>query len=113
MPAHALTEPEYIGAVVRLRPRLGEIRLERLGARDHGRPGLHLHEPAVGERQVRRDPMMVGHEMGIEAGRRLLAADPEDAAPSRGLGGAEVAWQERSEERRVGKECRSRWSPYH
>ena len=22
-------------------------------------------------------------------------------------------WNERSEERRVGKECRSRWSPYH
>src|SRR5256885_8232333 len=22
-------------------------------------------------------------------------------------------WQQRSEERRVGKECRSRWSPYH
>src|SRR2546425_13353508 len=22
-------------------------------------------------------------------------------------------WQARSEERRVGKECRSRWSPYH
>ena len=22
-------------------------------------------------------------------------------------------WEERSEERRVGKECRSRWSPYH
>ena len=22
-------------------------------------------------------------------------------------------WKERSEERRVGKECRSRWSPYH
>ena len=22
-------------------------------------------------------------------------------------------WPERSEERRVGKECRSRWSPYH
>ena len=22
-------------------------------------------------------------------------------------------WLERSEERRVGKECRSRWSPYH
>ena len=26
---------------------------------------------------------------------------------------AEVADQKRSEERRVGKECRSRWSPYH
>ena len=22
-------------------------------------------------------------------------------------------WDDRSEERRVGKECRSRWSPYH
>src|SRR3712207_4301794 len=25
----------------------------------------------------------------------------------------ESPWQRRSEERRVGKECRSRWSPYH
>ena len=24
-----------------------------------------------------------------------------------------VRWGSRSEERRVGKECRSRWSPYH
>src|SRR2546426_3537007 len=24
-----------------------------------------------------------------------------------------VRWKQRSEERRVGKECRSRWSPYH
>ena len=24
-----------------------------------------------------------------------------------------VLWKGRSEERRVGKECRSRWSPYH
>ena len=24
-----------------------------------------------------------------------------------------LLWQTRSEERRVGKECRSRWSPYH
>src|SRR3712207_147522 len=26
---------------------------------------------------------------------------------------ANVVWTSRSEERRVGKECRSRWSPYH
>ena len=26
---------------------------------------------------------------------------------------AQVQQRERSEERRVGKECRSRWSPYH
>src|SRR2546430_14137822 len=29
------------------------------------------------------------------------------------LKGLDVADQARSEERRVGKECRSRWSPYH
>src|SRR5260370_23605668 len=29
------------------------------------------------------------------------------------LHGRRVRGQERSEERRVGKECRSRWSPYH
>ena len=28
-------------------------------------------------------------------------------------GGAGLGLVERSEERRVGKECRSRWSPYH
>ena len=27
--------------------------------------------------------------------------------------GAAIALKKRSEERRVGKECRSRWSPYH
>ena len=32
------------------------------------------------------------------------------ASPSKGLIAAEFP---RSEERRVGKECRSRWSPYH
>ena len=30
-----------------------------------------------------------------------------------GLSIPEVAGDDRSEERRVGKECRSRWSPYH
>jgi len=30
-----------------------------------------------------------------------------------GLGGLQVLLTARSEERRVGKECRSRWSPYH
>src|SRR3712207_9098203 len=31
----------------------------------------------------------------------------------RGVPQIEVAFDIRSEERRVGKECRSRWSPYH
>ena len=38
----------------------------------------------------------------------ILCADPERTAIE-----AYGVWAERSEERRVGKECRSRWSPYH
>src|SRR5256886_8703498 len=38
-----------------------------------------------------------------------LAGKPISARPVSGL---ERTWK-RSEERRVGKECRSRWSPYH
>src|SRR3989475_10286720 len=39
---------------------------------------------------------------------RVLKLDP-----ATGKSGAQYAYQLRSEERRVGKECRSRWSPYH
>ena len=35
-----------------------------------------------------------------------------DQAPANGAASAD-AGDKRSEERRVGKECRSRWSPYH
>src|SRR5260370_10845699 len=50
--------------------------------------------------------------------RRLEQEDqrpPEDRAADarRGLEHAFGTGAERSEERRVGKECRSRWSPYH
>src|ERR1044072_9438860 len=45
----------------------------------------------------------------------LLAPDPTNYAPGtrfqRVLQGEQIYF--RSEERRVGKECRSRWSPYH
>src|SRR3712207_7688103 len=37
---------------------------------------------------------------------------PADAAHDRAVAGGPAA-AGRSEERRVGKECRSRWSPYH
>src|SRR2546429_7883741 len=57
-----------------------------------------------------------------ESGRRFLDAAGQAAVVSIGHGVAEIghAMAEqaaqiafRSEERRVGKECRSRWSPYH
>src|SRR3712207_9474440 len=49
--------------------------------------------------QIRGDMILVNTAKGIEiaTGMRL----------------SEVMRDERSEERRVGKECRSRWSPYH
>ena len=40
----------------------------------------------------------------------MFAAVPEGHGSRRAIGQDAVA---RSEERRVGKECRSRWSPYH
>ena len=44
----------------------------------------------------------------IAAHVRAASGDKKAASPDRLL-----TTRERSEERRVGKECRSRWSPYH
>src|SRR5256885_15328552 len=63
--------------------------------------GNRLHEPLVielGQRAV-GDLALDGVVHGLLEGRIVLAQHAGD-----GL---------RSEERRVGKECRSRWSPYH
>jgi len=70
---------------------------------------------------VKPDPVETKTKSGI-----LLAKDEklEAAASVTGtvVAVGELAWKEfvdgvfksvRSEERRVGKECRSRWSPYH
>src|SRR3712207_9269062 len=48
--------------------------------------------------------------------RTLATADhnvPTDGTPSAARIRDELSRVQRSEERRVGKECRSRWSPYH
>ena len=37
----------------------------------------------------------------------------EELAHKLGVSRQSISKYERSEERRVGKECRSRWSPYH
>src|SRR5260221_14189508 len=43
----------------------------------------------------------------------ILAEAPGLKPPELVINLVEVVWENRSEERRVGKECRSRWSPYH
>src|SRR5258708_16267512 len=56
---------------------------------------------------VGRAPLVPG---GPE--RSIIGVRPEDRVLQI-LAGAGSGKTERSEERRVGKECRSRWSPYH
>src|SRR3712207_7187699 len=69
-------------------------------------PGAQLAEQALAVAQERAlaeeraDPLA---ERGPPAADRFLDVGPRDLAQRR----------HRSEERRVGKECRSRWSPYH
>src|SRR2546426_12162455 len=43
----------------------------------------------------------------------ILLADEINRTPPKTQAALLEAMEERSEERRVGKECRSRWSPYH
>src|SRR5256885_3181706 len=69
---------------------------------------LHVHAHAV-------DPLArLGDQLGARLGDRLqvdVAREPMVAAQrARDVG---ELLHRRSEERRVGKECRSRWSPYH
>src|SRR3712207_7088100 len=66
---------------------------------------------AQGQRLYPRDGFRKGFDL-------LLGVEEVRARPNVGGGLREVAQdepplQKRSEERRVGKECRSRWSPYH
>ena len=51
-------------------------------------------------------PDMVGHTIAVHDGRKHVPVYITESMVGHKLG-------DRSEERRVGKECRSRWSPYH
>ena len=76
--------------------------------------------------QMKEAVEKVGKELGrdydvVIGGRRIKTAakfcssnpaHPDQVVGAFSKGNGELAGQ-RSEERRVGKECRSRWSPYH
>src|SRR5256885_15378086 len=63
----------------------------------------------TGRRPRAAEPARRRHRPGPSAGR--LGHPPDDHHAARAGGQRRALW--RSEERRVGKECRSRWSPYH
>src|SRR3712207_7970618 len=64
-----------------------------------------LEGEPLGRARLRDAPRGAEPHLPERAGQRLQRLDAAG-----GLGREEL---ERSEERRVGKECRSRWSPYH
>ena len=76
---------------------------------------FHLHHPLMKrivelkernfEDKDKYDDAPVDHEDAIENYKQLLEITGDITA--------NVIETTRSEERRVGKECRSRWSPYH
>ena len=65
-------------------------------------PHLHFSEDCVSSQSIR------GVDSLVFSGS--LSYDPPSSCP---LCGSSNPGSARSEERRVGKECRSRWSPYH
>src|SRR3712207_7215248 len=65
---------------------------------------LRLHAPATGRVVTTVLAASAGNDM-LHAGFSWLCAGASTQE--------KVAKAARSEERRVGKECRSRWSPYH
>ena len=68
---------------------------------------------AAGAGEVEKHAAVGLEGNGIDL-RRLGGEDGElDGDLDGGMGRARNDFESRSEERRVGKECRSRWSPYH
>ena len=65
-------------------------------------------------RPAQDDPLVLPGPWDAASARVFAqAGHPALATPSAGVAAALGYEDGRSEERRVGKECRSRWSPYH
>ena len=73
---------------------------------------LHNKEPNIIRVNKTRRLRGAVHVVRVEEGRRSFKIFTGKPTGKRPLGRLRRRW-ERSEERRVGKECRSRWSPYH
>src|SRR2546426_8407801 len=88
------------------------------GIRDYKVTGVQTCALPISRRRLARRPGAPGARHAREpAGVRGAATAAHQrralAVVRAGPGGARRGPRGRSEERRVGKECRSRWSPYH
>src|SRR5256885_15612362 len=95
------------------------IAVERSIVDDHG--VVHSRDD-IGPRCVGEEQAQVARIPPQVVGRELITSKPLATSPEPGVAQVSVtlsvaivssAVTSRSEERRVGKECRSRWSPYH
>src|SRR5258708_23276057 len=85
---------------------MGRTMTEKILARGAGRDSVR-----PGDLVLAKVDFAMGHDLTIPPAGKIMREQM----------GAEKIWdpdrvavtQDRSEERRVGKECRSRWSPYH
>src|SRR2546430_14925144 len=77
---------------------------EQLSTKADDKKDVYFLRGSIYERQKK-------YEQAEEMFRKVLVGDPQNANVLNYLG--YMLADRRSEERRVGKECRSRWSPYH
>src|SRR2546426_11941089 len=84
-------------------------------ARQIGKPDPAFnHQINVARRVFLRPGDRAIDKSPLNAISKRLQSVADDIGQTRGLeDDAAKLWKDRSEERRVGKECRSRWSPYH
>jgi len=109
------SEPGCPGPVRNLDPLLvGAERIGPLFAHGAQGAGLAVVEGAAGlydGRPGAGDTGSTAQVAGLLAAPVILVVDA--AAQGRSIAAVVHGFRGRSEERRVGKECRSRWSPYH
>src|SRR2546430_17182957 len=89
------------------------------GSQVHHTPhvGFAQMDPATRKSPVKRTPISADATATASKKGRFVQSQPTEArntiTKARYASHARGTWTYRSEERRVGKECRSRWSPYH
>ena len=79
----------------------------------HGEQDMHFHQPLVPDMTLKTRSEAYAIRVGRSGTRFTNRVVSTDDTGQPVLEQFNTVFIRRSEERRVGKECRSRWSPYH